>query len=50
VRSPLSKEENNAKIKAIPAASSGVFYSIGISKFVTRKIINQLFKNSFKNM
>jgi len=25
VRSPLSKEENNAKIKAIPAASSGVF-------------------------
>jgi len=27
-----------------------LFYSIGISKFVTRKIVNQNFENSFNKM
>lgn len=45
----LATFDNNLK-QAAKLAGVDLFYSIGISKFVTRKIVNQNFENSFNKM
>jgi len=37
-------------LNLIETYNNGLYFSIGISKFVTRKIINQNFENSFNKM